>query len=73
MSKEFSILWLTGMSGSGKSTLATCIQQMCESYKYKTRIIDGDDIRDKDEKKLGFGYDDVLKNNLRIAEFCLNL
>jgi adenylylsulfate kinase len=73
MSKEFSILWLTGMSGSGKSTLATHIQQMCESYKYKARIIDGDDIRDKDEKKIGFGYDDVLTNNLRIAELCLNL
>jgi adenylylsulfate kinase-like enzyme len=71
MSKEFSILWLTGMSGSGKSTLATCIQQMCESYKYKTRIIDGDDIRDRDVEKLGFGRKDVEVNNLRIAKLCL--
>ena len=72
-SREFSILWLTGMSGSGKSTLASYVKQICEENGYKARIIDGDDVRDKDEKKLGFGYDDVLTNNLRIATFCLDL
>ena len=70
---NFSILWFTGMSGSGKSTLALYIKKMCEENGYKIKIIDGDDVRDKDEEKLGFGYEDVLKNNLRIAEFCLDL
>ncbi|MBT5400839.1 adenylyl-sulfate kinase [bacterium] len=73
ISKNFSILWLTGMSGSGKSTLAFYIKKMCKENGYKVKIIDGDDVRDKDEKKLGFGYEDVLRNNLRIAEFCLDL
>ena len=73
MSNKFRILWLTGMSGSGKSTLAIYAQKICEKYKYKVRVIDGDYVRKKDEKKLGFGYDDVLKNNMRIAKFCLTL
>ena len=71
--KEFSILWLTGMSGSGKSTLASYVKQICEERGHKVKIIDGDDVRDKDEKKLGFGYEDVLINNLRIAKLCLEL
>ena len=71
--KNFSVLWLTGMSGSGKSTLALYLAESLLKHGYKTRIIDGDDVRDEDEKKLGFGYEDVQKNNLRIAEFCLDL
>ena len=70
---SFDILWLTGMSGSGKSTLAYYIEDFCKKKKLKVCTIDGDDIRDKDVEKLGFGYKDVLKNNLRIAEFCLDL
>ena len=72
MSKEFIILWLTGMSGSGKSTLANCIDQKCKDEGFSSIIIDGDDVRDQDDKKLGFGYDDVLTNNLRIANYCLS-
>ena len=70
---SFDILWLTRMSGSGKSTLAYYIEDFCKKKKLKVCTIDGDDIRDKDVEKLGFGYKDVLKNNLRIAEFCLDL
>jgi adenylylsulfate kinase len=71
--QNFSVLWLTGMSGSGKSTLALYVEEFLLKQGYKTRIIDGDDIRGNDEKKLGFGFEDVKKNNLRIAEFCLDL
>jgi len=71
--KSFSIFWLTGLSGSGKSTLASYIGKECEESGYKVKIIDGDDVRSNDEKKLGFGYEDVLTNNLRIAELCLKL
>ena len=73
MKNNFSVLWFTGMSGSGKSTLALYISEFLLMHGYKTRIIDGDDMRDGDEKKLGFGFEDVQKNNLRIAEFCLDL
>ena len=67
-SSSFNVVWLTGMSGSGKSTLAEYIKK-----NYKVCIVDGDDVRDKDIEKLGFGREDVLKNNVRIANFCLEL
>ena len=68
---QFNIVWLTGMSGSGKSTLAEYIKDTYQKEGYSVRIIDGDDIRDKDVDKLGFGRKDVEVNNLRIAKLCL--
>jgi len=59
------------MSGSGKSTLAEYIKDTYQKEGYSVRIIDGDDIRDRDVKKLGFGRKDVKVNNLRIAKLCL--
>ena len=59
------------MSGSGKSTLAEYIKDIFQKEGHIVRIIDGDDIRDNDLKKLGFGYEDVKLNNLRIAKLCL--
>jgi len=59
------------MSGSGKSTLAEYIRDTYRKEGYSVSIIDGDDIRDKDAEKLGFGRQDVEVNNLRIARLCL--
>ena len=59
------------MSGSGKSTLAEYIKNTYQNEGYTVRIIDGDDIRDRDVEKLGFGRKDVEVNNLRIAKLCL--
>lgn len=71
-SSSFNIVWLTGMSGSGKSTLAEYIKNTYQNEGYTVRIIDGDDIRDRDVEKLGFGRKDVEVNNLRIAKLCLD-
>ena len=59
------------MSGSGKSTFAEYIKNTYQKEGYNVRIIDGDDIRDRDVEKLGFGRKDVEVNNLRIAKLCL--
>ena len=72
MKSKFNIVWLTGMSGSGKSTLAEYIKNTYQNEGYTVRIIDGDDIRDRDVEKLGFGRKDVEVNNLRIAKLCLD-
>jgi len=61
------IMWLTGMSGSGKSTLASGVKAVLSEKNYKISILDGDAIRNKDENILGFGCDDVLRNNIRIS------
>jgi adenylylsulfate kinase-like enzyme len=71
--KNSPIIWLTGMSGSGKSTLSIDLEKLFLSKKYKVRVLDGDDLRDKDREKLGFGYDDVMINNIRISELCIKL
>ena len=71
--QNFNVIWLTGMSGSGKSTLAAFIKSLCEEYGFVSKVIDGDEVRNKDEKKLGFSYEDVLTSNLRIAQYCLDL
>jgi len=72
LKRKFNIVWLTGISGSGKSTLAEYIKDTYQEEGYSVRIIDGDDIRDRDVEKLGFGRKDVEVNNLRIAKLCLD-
>lgn len=73
MNHKAPVIWLSGMSGSGKSTLSNELEALFVDKGYTVRIVDGDDVRDKDENKLGFGRDDVLVNNLRIADFCNQL
>ena len=67
------IIWLTGMSGSGKSTLSARLKKQLQNKGYSVQIIDGDSIRDDYTTKLGFGRQDVLTNNLNIAQKCLEL
>ena len=67
------IIWLTGMSGSGKSTLSARLKKQLQKKDYSVQIIDGDSIRDDYTTKLGFGRQDVLTNNLNIAQKCLEL
>ena len=67
------IIWLTGMSGSGKSTLSARLKKQLQNKGYSVQIIDGDSIRDDYTTKLGFGRQDVLSNNLNIAQKCLEL
>ena len=61
------------MSGSGKTTLSFSLEAHLLEKEYKVYVLDGDEVRGTDEVKLGFGHDDVMKNNLRIAELCNKL
>ena len=67
------IIWFTRMSGSGKSTLSVKLTKRLQNKGYKVQIIDGDIIRDNYTTKLGFSRQDVLTNNLNIAQKCLEL
>ena len=67
------IIWFTGMSGSGKSTLSIELKKVLQNNSYSVQIIDGDTIRDNYISKLGFGRQDVLTNNLNMAQKCLEL
>jgi adenylylsulfate kinase len=59
------------MSGSGKSTLSIELKKQLQDKDYSVQIIDGDTIRDSYTTQLGFGRQDVLNNNLNIAQKCL--
>ena len=58
------------MSGSGKSTLASHLAEFFINHGYKTRIIDGDDVRDNDKKNLGFKFEDYKVKADEIEEWC---
>lgn len=62
------VFWFYGLSGSGKTTLATAIEQRLTYQGYKTKILDGDNIRSGLNRDLGFSDEDRLENIRRIAE-----
>jgi len=62
------VFWFYGLSGSGKTTLATAIEQRLTYQGYKTKILDGDNIRGGLNKDLGFSDEDRMENIRRISE-----
>lgn len=64
--KAFSI-WITGISGAGKTTLANNINTALNSNQYKSIVLDGDQIRKKMNRDLGFSITDRDENIRRIA------
>jgi adenylylsulfate kinase-like enzyme len=68
--KNAAIFWLTGLSGAGKSTLAFHAKQELEANGLTILILDGDVIRESYKIKLGFGKDDIEKNNMNIMKIC---
>lgn len=62
------VLWFTGLPSSGKSTLAhqlerTLFERGCNAY-----VLDGDNIRHRLNKDLGFTPEDRTENIRRIGE-----
>ena len=47
------VVWITGLSGSGKTTTANALYEKCKE-RYRTGIVDGDIIRSKYDKPIGF-------------------
>lgn len=58
----------TGYSGAGKSALANGIEQKLHALKINTYILDGDNVRRKINKDLGFSQTDRSENIRRISE-----
>jgi len=64
------ICWFTGLSGAGKTTIATKVKEILEGEGKRILLIDGDEIRAKYLKALGFSRDDIVTNNRFIAGIC---
>lgn len=47
------VVWITGLSGAGKTTIANALYEKCKEQ-YRTGIVDGDVLRSKYDKPIGF-------------------
>ncbi len=64
--KGFTV-WFTGLSGSGKTTLARMLEKELQDRGYHVEVLDGDEIRLRLSKGLGFSKEDRDENIRRIA------
>jgi len=64
------IFWFTGLSGVGKTTIANLVKNHFKQKKRLVLVLDGDDIRSKLHKHLGFSPPEIKKNNQLIASLC---
>ncbi len=62
------LIWFTGLSGSGKSTIANALEEKLHNQKFKTYVLDGDNIRKNLNKDLSFSPNDRKENIRRVAE-----
>jgi adenylyl-sulfate kinase len=60
-------VWFTGLSGSGKSTLARVLADRLEERGHSVQVLDGDEVRQRLTKGLGFSKEDREENISRIA------
>jgi adenylylsulfate kinase len=60
-------LWMTGLPSAGKSTLARALVRIMMARGTKVFVLDGDEVRERLSKGLGFSKEDRDENILRIA------
>ena len=62
------IIWFTGLSASGKSTIANALDVELNKRDLRTYILDGDNVRMRLNKDLGFSPESRKENIRRISE-----
>jgi len=62
------VIWMTGLSGAGKSTLANLLEARLAAHGRHTYLIDGDNLRYRLSRDLGFSESDRSENIRRAAE-----
>lgn len=68
-----SVFWFTGLSGSGKSTVATGVKEALERLHCRVLILDGDDVRTRLHRHLGFSESEIKENNALVVGLCIDL
>jgi len=66
-------VWFTGLSSSGKTTLSRALYETLRTRGYQLEWLDGDAVRQKLSKDLGFSKDDRNENVRRIGELAEQL
>jgi adenylylsulfate kinase len=64
------VLWFTGLSGSGKSTVSRLVAERLRAQGAKVELLDGDEVRLRLSKGLGFSKEDRDENIRRIGYLC---
>lgn len=64
--KGFTV-WFTGLSGAGKSTLARRLEEELGNRGFYVEVLDGDEVRLRLSKGLGFSKEDRDENIRRIS------
>ncbi len=67
MKQQGFAVWFTGLPSSGKSTLARMLQMELDEAGFAVEVLDGDEVRQRLTKGLGFSRDDRDENIRRIA------
>jgi adenylylsulfate kinase len=68
LNQKSKLIWFTGLSGSGKSTLAVQLEAALHQQRFKTYLLDGDNVRAGLNKDLTFGAEAREENIRRIGE-----
>ncbi|MET3133130.1 adenylylsulfate kinase [Oxalobacteraceae bacterium GrIS 1.11] len=63
-----STIWMTGLSGAGKSTIAYELEQLLHQEGRSSYVLDGDNLRHRLNRDLGFAPADRRENIRRTAE-----
>jgi bifunctional enzyme CysN/CysC len=67
-SQKAAVVWLTGLSGAGKSTIANLVEKKLLARGRHTFLLDGDNVRHRLNKDLGFTEADRIENIRRVGE-----
>lgn len=62
------VIWFFGLSGAGKSTLGRNLERRLADRGFATVLLDGDDLRSRLNRGLGFSDDDRAENLRRAGE-----
>jgi adenylyl-sulfate kinase len=68
--KQGFIFWFSGLSGVGKTTIADLVRKRLGNQGLKVSVIDGDDVRNRLHRHLGFSEPEIKENNKLIARLC---
>jgi bifunctional enzyme CysN/CysC len=62
------VVWFTGLSGAGKSAIANVVERRLHAAGVRTTLLDGDTVRHRLNRDLGFTEADRVENIRRVAE-----